>query len=245
MSRAHRHCCVLDVRGVVSGYGFRSLLGSARRSSPPPDRPARSARPGPLIFGYGGSPRTGFSPEAIHIYRIQLVGIGTATAVPAAVTGWNDWASLAREQRRVGLIHASSNVLAIGLQAASFGARLSRRRKAGSALSLAGVALAATGAYIGGHLSYRLAAGVNHAAPMLRHIPDGWQRLCRYDELSEASPIARTIADVPILIVREGDVVTAMIEQCAHQGGPLSDGEVISVGGATCVVCPWPQARSV
>jgi hypothetical protein len=64
----------------------------------------------------------------------MLVGVGTATAVPAAVAGWNDWASLAREQRRVGLIHASSNVLAVGLHAASFGLRLAGRRKAGSAL---------------------------------------------------------------------------------------------------------------
>jgi nitrite reductase/ring-hydroxylating ferredoxin subunit/uncharacterized membrane protein len=169
----------------------------------------------------------------------MLVGVGTATALPAAVAGWNDWASLAREQRRVGLIHASSNGLAVSLQAASFAVRLAGRRKAGSALSLVGLAFAAAGAYLGGHLSYRLAAGVNHAAPLFRRIPDGWHRLCRYDELSEARPVVRTIADVPVLIVREGDVVTAMIERCAHQSGPLSDGEVISVGGATCVVCPW------
>ena len=169
----------------------------------------------------------------------MLVGVGTAAAFPAAVAGWNDWASLAREQRRVGLVHASSNALAIGLQAASFGARLAGHRKAGSALSVVGLAFAAAGGYIGGHLSYRLAAGVNYAAPMFRRLPDGWQRVCRYDELSEASPIVRTIADVPVLIVREGDVVTAMIERCAHQGGPLIDGEVTSVGGATCVVCPW------
>ena len=103
---------------------------------------------------------------------------------------------------------------------------------------MVGLAFAADG-YIARHLSYRLTAGVNHAAPMFRRIPDGGQRLCQYDQLSEASPIVRTIADVPVLIVRDGDVVTAMIERCAHQGGPLIDGEVISVGGATCVVCPW------
>jgi hypothetical protein len=61
-------------------------------------------------------------------------------------------------------------------------------------------------------------------APMSRRIPDGWHRLCSYDELSEASPIMRTIADLPVVLVREGDAVTAMIERCAHQGGPLADG---------------------
>lgn len=30
-----------------------------------------------------------------------------------------------------------------------------------------------------------------------------------------------------------------MIERCAHHGGPLIDDEVVSIGGATCVVCPW------
>src|SRR5262245_60218719 len=36
-----------------------------------------------------------------------LVGVGTATAVPAAITGFNDWSTLTPEQRRVGLIHAA------------------------------------------------------------------------------------------------------------------------------------------
>src|SRR5689334_7509239 len=53
-----------------------------------------------------------------------LVGLGTAAAVPSALAGWNDWASLSREQRRTGLVHAVANALAVGLYAGSFAARV-------------------------------------------------------------------------------------------------------------------------
>jgi len=168
-----------------------------------------------------------------------LNGVGTATALPAAVAGLADWVSLAPEQRRVGLIHATANVAAVAMQAMAFGARLTGHHKRARVLSLAGLTTASVGAYLGGHLSYRQAAAVNHAAPMLRSIPDGWHRVCAYDELPDRRPTVRTIAEVPILLVRNGDTVTAMIERCAHQGGPLGDGDVVTIDGTSCVVCPW------
>lgn len=168
-----------------------------------------------------------------------LAGFGTAAAIPAAAAGLADWASLAPEQRRVGIVHAAANVTAVALQAASVGARLSRHHRPAKILSLAGLMTATVGAYLGGHLSYRQAASVNYAAPMLRSIPDGWHAVCGYDELRDGDPIVRTIADVPILLFRSGGAVTAMVERCAHQGGPLGEGDLVMIDGRTCVVCPW------
>ncbi|MET7752852.1 DUF2231 domain-containing protein, partial [Micromonospora sp. NPDC005367] len=38
-----------------------------------------------------------------------LVAVGTASALPAALTGLNDWSWLWQEERRVGLVHAAAN----------------------------------------------------------------------------------------------------------------------------------------
>ncbi|MDQ3676208.1 MAG: hypothetical protein M3401_05300, partial [Actinomycetota bacterium] len=44
-----------------------------------------------------------------------LIGIGIAAAAPTAVTGWSDWADsepASEEVRRVGIVHAASNITA-------------------------------------------------------------------------------------------------------------------------------------
>lgn len=168
-----------------------------------------------------------------------LVGVGTAAAVPAAASGLTDWASLSTEQRRVGLVHATANTVALALYAGSLAARLRGRRGLGKRLSYAGLGVAGVGAYIGGHLSFRQASAVNHAVPFLRLIPDGWHDLCDEHEVVEGRPVVRRIGEVPVLLARTGEGVTAMVERCGHQAGPLGDGEVTRIGGADCVVCPW------
>jgi nitrite reductase/ring-hydroxylating ferredoxin subunit len=168
-----------------------------------------------------------------------LVGAGTAAAVPAALTGLNDWVSLSREQRRVGLAHAAANTIALGLYAGSLAARLTGNRNLGCRLADAGLGTSSVGAYIGGHLSYRQAAGVNQAEPFLRQIPEGWHDLCDYAALTEGKPLVARIGDVPVLVTRTDGAVTVMIERCGHHTGPLGDGELARVDGADCVVCPW------
>ena len=167
-----------------------------------------------------------------------FVGAGTAAALPAAAAGWTDWSSLAPEQRRVGLVHAGAIVGAISLQTASLVARLAGRPKAGRTLSFAGLALASAGAFVGGHLAYRQAAAVSHAAPQLRLISDGWHHVCSLDDLASEKLTVRDVDGVPILLSRDSDVVTALIGRCAHQAGPLGEGEIVAIGGTNCVVCP-------
>lgn len=168
-----------------------------------------------------------------------LVGVGTVTAVPAAVAGLNDWATLAREQRRVGLVHAAANTVALGLYAGSFAARLRGRHGRGRVLAYLGLAAAGSGAYLGGHLSYKGGAQINHAVPDLRRIPDGWQPVAELSALADGKPEVRQVGDVPILLYRVGDEVSALLERCSHQTGPLGEGDVIGSGRDACVVCPW------
>jgi nitrite reductase/ring-hydroxylating ferredoxin subunit len=168
-----------------------------------------------------------------------LVGVGTAAALPAVASGATDWSELSREQRRVGLVHAAANTVALGLYAGSFVARVAGNHRLGRRLAYTGLAAAGLGAYVGGHLSFRQGAAVNQAEPYLRQIEDGWHDLYAWNELSEGRPEVARIGEVPVLVTRIGDRVTVIMEHCAHQTGPLGDGEITEIGGAACVVCPW------
>ncbi|MFI6758446.1 Rieske 2Fe-2S domain-containing protein [Micromonospora sp. NPDC050417] len=168
-----------------------------------------------------------------------LVAVGTIGAVPAAIAGWNDWASLSQAQRRVGLVHAIANGIGVALYGASLGTRLSGMHGIGRILGWAGLSAASGGAFLGGHLAYKMGAGVNQAVPELHRLDEGWHPVADLGALPEASLVTRKVNDVPVLIYRDGDRVTAMLEHCGHQGGPLGEGDVTKVDGLVCVVCPW------
>jgi hypothetical protein len=81
------------------------------------------------------------------------VGIGVLAAGPAAVTGWAEWSQLEDRDKRVGVVHAVSNVAAVTLYAQSWNARRKGRHLRGMALSMAGGAALGLGGYLGGHLN--------------------------------------------------------------------------------------------
>jgi nitrite reductase/ring-hydroxylating ferredoxin subunit len=168
-----------------------------------------------------------------------LLAAGNVAAIPTAVAGANDWSTLSRDQRRVGLIHAASNGVSVGLAWWSLVARLRGKHGLGRRLSLVALGVAAGSAYLGGHLSYQQAGGVNHAAPWLRFLPSGWHDLGEVSEFVEGKPAVRQVGGVPLLVFRQGERFTVLVERCAHQGGPLGEGDVVEAEGDQCVVCPW------
>jgi hypothetical protein len=82
----------------------------------------------------------------------RLVGTGLLAAGPTAWTGWAEWSAAGARDKRVGLVHAVTNGVAIGAYAASWLARRRGRHGAGARLALAGAAVSAVGGYLGGHL---------------------------------------------------------------------------------------------
>ncbi|MEV6599184.1 Rieske (2Fe-2S) protein [Actinoplanes sp. NPDC051346] len=168
-----------------------------------------------------------------------LIAVGTAAAAPAIAAGWVDWSSLSRDQRRVGMVHAAANAVALGLYAGSLAARFSGRPGWGRLLAYAGLTMAGGGAYLGGHLSFEQGAGMNVASPEKLRLPADWAEVGEVASLPEGRPTVRPIDGVPVLLFRLGDQVTAMVEQCGHQGGPLGEGKVEGSGADACVVCPW------
>lgn len=83
----------------------------------------------------------------------RLVGFGILAALPTAATGASDWLSATRRQRRVGVVHAATNSMALGLYTASWLARRRGRHARGVFLGVMGGSVATVGGFFGGHLS--------------------------------------------------------------------------------------------
>lgn len=83
----------------------------------------------------------------------RLIAAGLLAVGPTAWTGWAEWLTAEQRDRRVGLVHAVTNGVAIGMYAASWRARRRGRHGSGVRLALAGAAVSGVGAYLGGHLA--------------------------------------------------------------------------------------------
>lgn len=179
-----------------------------------------------------GAPRPGMARAA----DLSLV-VGLAGAAAAAVTGLTDWSETDGRARRVGVLHAALNSTATLCFASSLACRRSGRRAAGQGLALAGYAISMGAAYLGGRLVFHEQVGVNHSEG--RAVPSEFTRVLAEGDLPEGQLTRARYEDTPILLVKRAGRVHALIETCAHLGGPLADGKL---EGDT-VVCPWHGSR--
>jgi nitrite reductase/ring-hydroxylating ferredoxin subunit/uncharacterized membrane protein len=162
-----------------------------------------------------------------------LVGSGVVAAVPTAAAGLSDWADTFGGPKRVGLVHASCNTLALLSYSGSLVARLLGRRKAGVGLSLVGATAISVGGYLGSHLSYVQGVGVERK--WLAGGPKDWTAVLDTGELQEATPRVVRAGDTDVLLYREGNRINALWATCTHEGGPLGEGHFAD----GCVRCPW------
>jgi nitrite reductase/ring-hydroxylating ferredoxin subunit/uncharacterized membrane protein len=168
-----------------------------------------------------------------------LVFAGLLGLAPAAATGLADWSALHRDQQRVGLVHLGCQGVASALFGASWLARAGGRHRYGKVLSAAGLVCATGGAYLGGHLALRLGAGASHADQVSHLSGLGWHDLCAMESLPERRPVRRQLGYLSLLVYRSEDSVYVLSDRCAHLGGPLHQGRIVTERGAVCVVCPW------
>ena len=162
-----------------------------------------------------------------------LVGSGVVAAVPTAAAGLSDGADTFGGPKRIGLVHASCNTLALLSYSGSLVARLLGRRKAGVGLSLVGATAISVGGYLGSHLSYVQAVGVERK--WLAGGPKDWTAVLDAGELQEATPRVVRAGDTEVLLYREGNRINALWATCTHEGGPLAEGHFAD----GCVRCPW------
>jgi nitrite reductase/ring-hydroxylating ferredoxin subunit/uncharacterized membrane protein len=162
-----------------------------------------------------------------------LVGAGVVAAVPTAAAGLSDWADAEPEARRVGLVHASCNTLALLCYSSSLVARLLGRRKAGVGLGLAGATAISVGGYLGGHLSYVQAVGVEKKR--FAGGPSSWTPVLDAADLGEGAPRVVRAGDTEVLLYRDGTGLHALWASCTHECGPLAEGRFADGN----VICPW------
>ncbi|HET7518631.1 MAG TPA: Rieske 2Fe-2S domain-containing protein [Actinomycetes bacterium] len=162
-----------------------------------------------------------------------LVGAGIVAAVPTAAAGLSDWADAEPDARRVGLVHATCNTLALLCYSSSLAARLLGWRKGGVGLGLAGAAAISAGGYLGGHLSYVQAVGVEKRR--FAGGPESWTPVLDAADLAEGSPRVVRAGDTEVLLVREGHRLHALWASCTHECGPLAEGHFADGN----VTCPW------
>jgi len=171
-------------------------------------------------------------PESEAAAR-RLVGWGIVAALPTAWTGLSDYSDTFGPERRVGIVHAGCNALALGLYGASWAARRRGSTGTGKALGLAGFGVASVGAYLGGHLSLDMGVGVDHTA--YEAPPTEWTPVIDESELAEGKPRKAEAAGMDVMVVRHRGGICALAERCTHAGGPLHEGDI----GDGTVTCPW------
>ncbi|HEX2110015.1 MAG TPA: Rieske 2Fe-2S domain-containing protein [Gaiellaceae bacterium] len=166
----------------------------------------------------------------------RLIGAGVLASLPTAVTGATEWADTERSDdsvRRVGVIHASANVVALAFFAGSLLARRREKRALGKAMSFAGMGALTVGGHLGGHLSYAKGVGVDQTT--FEERPTEWRRAFDDADVAEGERRLVAVDGVGVVVGREQGRLYALAARCCHRGGPLHRGNV-SNGEITC---PW------
>jgi nitrite reductase/ring-hydroxylating ferredoxin subunit len=162
----------------------------------------------------------------------RLTAAGVLMSMPAAVSGATDWSEQHEQQMRVGVVHALANVAGLTCYGASL---LTRNRRTGRQLRLAGLAAVVLGGKLGGYISFRLAGGANHSEAVPHIVEPSWQSVATESELDDGKPVRRMLGEVPVVLVKNGSSVHALADRCSHMSGSLAEGE-LSDG---CLTCPW------
>ncbi|HEX3721621.1 MAG TPA: Rieske 2Fe-2S domain-containing protein [Nitrolancea sp.] len=163
--------------------------------------------------------------------------VGLVSALGAAASGLNDWRFTSGRSKRIGTLHGLTNVSAVSLMGASSLLRWRGSRTAGQAVSVGGLLLTVAAAYIGGELVYGEHVGVDHATT--EGLPKSFAPVVPLDDLPEGKLHGAKVSGIEIVLVRRGSQVHALVDSCAHLGGPLHEGTL----DGDCVTCPWHGSR--
>src|SRR4051812_38539723 len=165
----------------------------------------------------------------------RLLAVGIAAYGPTALSGVTDWADteIADERvRRVGLVHASTNAVALSLYSASLTARRRGSRGRGKLLALAGTTVLGVGGYLGAHMTFVRGVGANETA--FDEGPSDWTPAIQTAELADNEPKQVVVEETPVMLLRHGDHFHALHDRCSHRGCSLTGGDL----DGNIVTCP-------
>jgi nitrite reductase/ring-hydroxylating ferredoxin subunit len=103
-------------------------------------------------------------------------------------------------------------------------------------LSIIAFLILSAGAFAGGDVVFALGNMVDRHA--WRPAGAKWTPL-EVGDLPEGQLVKGKLGAQNLVLVRQGETILALHDQCAHAGGPLSGGRIVDGQ----VECPWHQSR--
>ena len=180
------------------------------------------------------------------------VVIGVLAMIAAALAGFADYADTDGLARDRATLHSSLMVVALVLYLVDGGLRLGGPADVPAptvavALSVVAFLVLAAGAFVGGDVVYVAGTMVDRHA--FRGAGTKWiglepAELDADGSIPEGRPIKAKLGINSLVVIRNGPVVLAVHDTCAHAGGPLSEGAVVTgPRGELEVECPWHGSR--
>jgi len=167
--------------------------------------------------------------------------VGVLSIIATAVTGLADYTDVDGTARSRATVHATVMTTALILFVISLVLRAGDPddRAVPIALLVIGYLVLTVGAEIGGDLVYLIGTNVNRHA--WRGAGKKWIALDLGDltDIPEGGPTKVKAGINTLILVRTGETILALHEQCAHAGGPLSEGTIVD----GCIQCPWHGSR--
>ncbi|HXX62102.1 MAG TPA: Rieske (2Fe-2S) protein [Candidatus Sulfotelmatobacter sp.] len=162
---------------------------------------------------------------------------GVLTLLAAALAGLADYSDTDGRARVRATVHGTLMTVALVLYVLSLALRAAGGERAVSiTVSIVAYFVLAAGAYVGGDVVYLLGNMVDRHA--WRPAGAKWATL-EVGDLPEDRPVKAKSGLQNLVLVRHGERIQALHEQCAHAGGPLSQGTLID----GCLECPWHGSR--
>ena len=166
---------------------------------------------------------------------------GVVLMLLSALSGAADYSDTDGTARVRATVHATLMVVALLVYVVSLAMRLGSPevRTLPIVLSIVGYLLITAGAFVGGDVVFVLGNMVNRHA--FRSGGTKWVALDLGDarEIPEGVLFKAKAGLNNLVIVRTGDTIFALHEQCAHAGGPLAQGKIVDGQ----VECPWHGSR--
>ena len=166
--------------------------------------------------------------------------LGILAMIAAAVAGAADYTDTDGRARSRATLHATLMVasLVVFLLSLAMRATGTADRTIPVAVAIVGFLILVAGAIVGGDVAYRYGNMVDRHA--WRTGGAKWLPLeIPGDEVPEGTPTRAKLGVNTLVLVRSGDTIHALHDQCAHAGGPLSGGTVVD----GCIECPYHGSR--
>lgn len=167
------------------------------------------------------------------------------TSLASIVSGLTDWNETYGEERRNGMLHGLTMIVATVLFLISLWLRVGagiEMREVAIAIGIGGWVVMTLAAFLGGEEAFGYGTQVNRQA--WSETTRKWQRLdVAATGLEDRKPlVGKTKEGVEVMVVSLDGKIHAITKVCTHAGGPLDEGKW--VGAERCEVeCPWHLSR--